>query len=182
MKSKKLLFKSRNRKVVVEFDRVLPQIERVEIKRGKVATRGRKRVFLVDQFPNSRLAVARCLGQTSDLVLCGEAENGGRALEQVGGARPDVVLVELLAQQGYDFIQRLRRRHPRIPILVLSFGDEEQYAPRVLEAGADGYLTKRPGLAALVDGIRAALEGRIVLSQQMRARLLEKCLPAPCCV
>jgi DNA-binding NarL/FixJ family response regulator len=59
---------------------------------------------------------------------------------------------------------------------VFSFRDEGWYAPRALEAGADGYLMKGVTVEDLLNGIRQALEGRVVLSAEMRVRLLLKCL------
>ena len=102
----------------------------------------RKRVFLVDQFPITRMAVSEWLRQTSELSVCGEADNATSALAAVSNLKPDLVVTEIINQQDLGFIQSLRRRCPRLPILVYSFRDEEWYAPRALEAGADGYLTK----------------------------------------
>jgi DNA-binding NarL/FixJ family response regulator len=77
--------------------------------------------------------------------------------------------------QDLAFIEILHQRHPRLPILVFSSLDEACYAPRVLQAGADGYLLKNAGEKHLVESIRHALAGRLVLSPQMRYRLLAKC-------
>jgi DNA-binding NarL/FixJ family response regulator len=91
--------------------------------------------------------------------------------------KPDIVVTEILVQQDLEFIRTLHRRHPRLPILVFSFRDENWYAPRVLEAGADGYLFKSVSVDRLVDGIRGVLEGRVVLGPNMRYQLLVKCVP-----
>jgi DNA-binding NarL/FixJ family response regulator len=135
----------------------------------------RRGVFLVDQFPISRLAVSEWLQQTPDLSLCGESGTEEAAFTALRHAQPDVVVTEVLHQQDLGFIRALHKRFPKMPILVFSFRDEEWYAPRALQAGADGYLMKGVSPATLVDGIRAILEGRIVLSLQMRAQLLLKC-------
>ena len=62
-------------------------------------------------------------------------------------------------------------RENRLPILVLSFRDEEAYAPLALQAGARGYLMKGVDGDTLVKGIRKALNGQMVLSPFMRRRL-----------
>jgi DNA-binding NarL/FixJ family response regulator len=135
----------------------------------------RKRVFLVDQFPITRMAVSEWLKQTPDLSVCGQADTQDGALTAIGHLQPDIVVTEVLRQQDLGFVRNLHQRHPRLPILVFSFRDEEWYAPQALEAGADGYLMKGVSSAGLVDGIRATLEGRVVLSPQMGGRLLRKC-------
>ncbi|HZL43548.1 MAG TPA: response regulator transcription factor [Verrucomicrobiae bacterium] len=148
----------------------------MQVKRKWNAGGGRKCVFLVDQFPASRLTVSEWLKHTPDLVLCGEADSPAWALAMVGNLKPDLVVTEIMQQQDLGFIHRLHARHPRVPILVFSFRDEKWYAPRALEAGADGYLMKNVDRDHLIEGIRGALEGRVVLSPEMRARVLRKCV------
>jgi DNA-binding NarL/FixJ family response regulator len=135
----------------------------------------RKRVFLLDHFPLSRLAVREWVKATPDLSLCGEADAEDAALSAVGRLQPDVVVTEVLRQQDLGFIRSLHKKYPQMPILVFSFRDEGWYAPLALEAGADGYLMKGVSPTGLLDGIRATLQGRVVLSPDIRARLLLKC-------
>lgn len=142
----------------------------MEINAQKMANR--KRVFLVDQFPITRMLVSEWLKQTPDLRVCGQADAEGGALTAIRHLQPDIIVTEILRQQDLGFIRSLHKRHPRMPILVFSFRDEEWYAPQALEAGADGYLMKGLSAADLVDGIRATLEGRVALSPRMRVRLL----------
>lgn len=144
--------------------------------KGHTSVAGRrKRIFLVDQFPIARMAVSEWLRETPDLTVCGEADTSASAMAAIGHLKPDVVVTEIIRQQDLGFIHGLRRRHSRLPILVFSFRDEDWYAPRALQAGADGYLMKSVSKDALVEGIRGTLEGRIVLSREIRARLLLKC-------
>ena len=138
------------------------------------------RVLVIDPFPGSRKALAEALEQTHDLVLCGQTDNPSRALGMVRRLKPRVVVAEIATAEGLDLIRALRRRHPRLPILVYTFLDEEWHAPRALEAGADGFLRKGIGPAGLADGIRGALEGRLVLSPRTRERLLGKCVRLSC--
>jgi DNA-binding NarL/FixJ family response regulator len=133
----------------------------MKLKTNDTALPKRKRIFLVDQSPLARLAVAQQLQQTPGLAVCGQS-------------RPDIVVTDII--QDLSFIRNLHRRHPRLPILVFSARDEACYAPRALEAGADGYLLKEGGRDLLVESIRHALAGRLVLSPQMRYRLLAKCV------
>ena len=114
-------------------------------------------MFLVDHFPISRLAVLEWIKKSPDLTVCGEADNAADALRTIGALKPDVVVTEIMRQQDLGFIRSLRNRHRHLPILVFSFRDEEWYAPRALDAGANGFLTKAAGEQALLDGIRSAL-------------------------
>lgn len=139
-----------------------------------------KRVLVVDTFRLSRLAVAKLLKDSDDLAYCGEADSFSRALKAVARLKPDVVVTEILLHQDFDLIHELRRRHPRLPILVFSYRDEDWYAPRSLEAGADGFLSKAVTAQELMDSIRAVAGGRLVLSARIREQLLAKCMRRGC--
>jgi DNA-binding NarL/FixJ family response regulator len=144
------------------------------MRREKKISRKPKRVFLVDPFSIIRVAVAGWLERTPDLMVCGQAEDAAEALKGIERTHPDIVLTEILDQKHLHFIKALHERYPRLPILVFSFGDEMHYAPQALEAGADGFLFKTVRAEKLVEGIRATLDGRMVLSSAMRYRLLSK--------
>lgn len=135
-----------------------------------------KRVFVVDAFSLSRKAVSRLLEETPGFVLCGEADSAARALRAIGRLKPDVVLTEILLHQDFEMIHKLRKRYPRLPILVFSYRDEDWYAPHALEAGADGFLAKGVTAGELRDGLYGVTEGRMVLSPRIRARFLAKCI------
>jgi len=130
-----------------------------------------RRIFVVDQYPLMRSAVSTWLNRFSDLAVCGEAGTEGQALKEVKRLKPDLVLTEVMRQHDLGFIRQLRRRHPLLPILVFSFRDEAWYASKALEAGVHGYLMKGVSGARLVEGIRDVLNGRVVLSSEMKARL-----------
>lgn len=140
--------------------------------RSSIARSGeRKRVFVADHFPISRLAMEEWLKATSDLSPCGEADNASNALTAIDHLKPDVVVTEIFRQQDLGFIQSVHQEHPRLPILVFSFRDESWYAPRALAAGANGYLMKGVGRDELLDGIRRTIAGREVLSGEMRSQM-----------
>lgn len=123
-----------------------------------------------------RLAVAEWLQQTPGLTVCGQADSPTTALAAITRSRPDIVVTEIFCPEDMNFIQELHKRHPDLPILVYSNGNEKWYAPRALEAGADGYVLKGLDANGLIDAIQRILEGRVVLSENMRYRLLVKCL------
>jgi len=123
-----------------------------------------------------RVTIADWLKRTPDLALCGQADNATKALKSIERLKPDIVVTEIFGETDCKFIQALHKQHPRLPILVFSYGNETSYAPRVLQAGADGYMLKGMSADGLVDGIRRTLEGRVVLSPDMRYQLLVKCV------
>jgi len=60
---------------------------------------------------------------------------------------------------GLEVVSRLRLSHPKLPILILTMHEEEQYVVRAIEAGAKGYITKRSAPELLVKAIRKVHSG-----------------------
>jgi DNA-binding NarL/FixJ family response regulator len=139
------------------------------------AGRGRRqlpwRILIVNGTKAWCDAVNSRISRYPGLQVCGEAQGEQAGLEMVRRLRPSLILTEIMRAQDLGFIREVHRRHRRLPILVLSFRDEEAYAPLALQAGARGYLMKGVDGGTLVKGIRTALSGRMVLSPSMRRRL-----------
>jgi two-component system, NarL family, invasion response regulator UvrY len=86
----------------------------------------------------------------------------------------DVVVLDLSMPglSGLDLIKHLRSAFPALPLLVLSMHPEEQYAVRVLRAGAAGYLSKDSAEKEVVRAIRhVAGGGRFVTGAAAEALL-----------
>jgi two-component system invasion response regulator UvrY len=69
-------------------------------------------------------------------------------------------------------LKEVRVRQPRLPVLILSMFSEEQYATRVLKAGAAGYLTKESASDVLIMAVRKAARGERYVSASLAERLV----------
>jgi DNA-binding NarL/FixJ family response regulator len=134
-----------------------------------------RRILLVDDHPFMRMGLAQFLNTQPDLVVCGEAGDPREAMLQVEKSRPDLVLLDLNlpGKGGLELIKDIRVLYPELPILVLSMHDEPQYAPRVLRAGARGYIMKSEPVTRMADGIREVFRGKMVVSDRMASLILE---------
>ena len=134
-----------------------------------------RRILLVDDHPFMRMGLAQFLNSQPDLRVCGEAGDPREAMALVEKARPDLVLLDLNlpGKGGLELIKDLRALHPELPVLVLSMHDEPQYAPRVLRAGARGYIMKSEPVTRMAEGIREVFRGKMVVSDRMASLILE---------
>ncbi len=134
-----------------------------------------RRILLVDDHPLMCHGMAQLIDQQPDLAVCGQAGSAEHALECVRTLRPDLVLVDvtLPGKPGFELIKDLRTMFPEVAILVFSMHDESLYAERSLRAGARGYLMKSAGGEELVKAIRQVLAGKVYLSQDLSARILD---------
>jgi two-component system invasion response regulator UvrY len=120
------------------------------------------RLVIADDHPVVREGLKYLVSQNRDMTLVGEADDARSTLEACRKTAVDVLLldVSMPGMAVVDLIRELRSagRSPRI--LVLSVHPERYYARRVLQAGADGYLTKNHSPTALADAIRQVHSGR----------------------
>ena len=132
------------------------------------------RVLLVD---DERLVCAHLrtiLGTAPDIEVVGEAYDGAEAVEAVLRYRPDLVLVDLHMPgvDGLTAIERIAQLTPRPVVVALTTFDLDGYVLRAMRAGAAGYLLKDTAPNDLVDLVRVAAGGHLVLSPSPARRLV----------
>ncbi|HEY0471397.1 MAG TPA: response regulator transcription factor [Kribbella sp.] len=101
------------------------------------------RCLIVDDSPRF-LAAARGLLEREGIAVVGVAGNGAEALERAARLKPDVTLVDidLGGQSGFDVVRRLHAELGRIPAILVSTHDEEDYADLIAASPAVGFLPK----------------------------------------
>ena len=102
------------------------------------------RILIVDDHPMMRAGLVAQISDQPDMEVCAEAEDMQEALAAIESTEPDLAIVDLALRDshGIDLIKQIRRRHPKMKMLVNSMYDESVYAERSLQAGAMGYLNK----------------------------------------
>lgn len=126
------------------------------------------RVFVVDDHAVVREGIKRIVQSAPDMMLMGEAGEGGEVLARAESEVWDVLLLDLSLpdRSGLDVLTRMKALRPQTKVVVLTMHAEDQYAVRVLRAGADGYLTKGRSSQELLDAIRAvATEGKYITAR-----------------
>jgi two-component system invasion response regulator UvrY len=87
----------------------------------------------------------------------------------------DVVIsdISMPGRSGLDILQQVRIHHPQLPFLILSVHSEDQYAIRVLKAGASGYLNKDSASENLILAIHQLLLGKKYISPSIAVKLVD---------
>lgn len=131
------------------------------------------RVFIVDDHKIVREGLKLILSETPDLSLVGEASNGPEFLEQYMSIRFDVLVLDLTmpGRGGLDVLATVKSQRPDLPVLVLSMHPEDQYAIRVIRAGASGFLNKEAASTELVGAIRTVAEGKKFVTASVAEKL-----------
>jgi DNA-binding NarL/FixJ family response regulator len=120
------------------------------------------RILIADDHAIFREGLKHILAEYPDLIVSDEASNGQEVLEKVWKKEYDILLLDISMPgiSGIDVLKQLRTEKPKLAVLVLSMHPEEQYAVRVLKAGASGYLTKESAPDELIHAIRKISQGR----------------------
>jgi len=85
----------------------------------------------------------------------------------------DVIITDLSmpGRSGLDALHQIRQHDPKLPVLILSIHPEEQYAVRVLKAGAAGYMSKDMASEELVNAVNRVLLGKKYISPLVAEKL-----------
>ena len=131
------------------------------------------KVVVVDDHAVVREGLKRIISENPGMAVTGEAGDGHEAMKVIQGEPCDVVLLDITMpnKSGLDVLKQLHSDSPRLPVLVLSMHSEDQYAVRVLRAGAAGYLTKESAPAKLVQAIRKVVRGGRYVSPALAEKL-----------
>lgn len=122
-----------------------------------VVRKGLKQILL-EEFPSARIEE---VGDAEDL------------LKKVLKEEWDVVVsdISMPGKSGLEVLQEIKQHYPRLPVLILSVHPEDQYAVRVLKAGASGFLNKDSAPDELVKAVHQVLLGKKYITTTIAERL-----------
>lgn len=144
---------------------------------------GQVRVFLVDDQQMVRAGFRMLVDSQDDMVVVGEAGDGGEALEQLAVTAADVVLMDVRMPRldGVETTRRLLARDHAPRVIVLTTFDLDEYAFAAIRAGASAFLLKDAAPPDLLGAIRAVRAGDAVVAPSTTRRLLDHfaALPDP---
>ena len=103
------------------------------------------KILIVDDHAVVRRGLKQILSDEPDMAVCGEAPDTRELAKIVDTQNWDIIILDITLTDGngLDVLAELKRKHPSLPVLILSVHPEEQYAIRALKSGADGYVNKR---------------------------------------
>jgi DNA-binding NarL/FixJ family response regulator len=124
---------------------------------------GQIRVVVVDDHQLMLDAIRLTLEQSEDIELVGEALTGSEALPLIGRTQPDLVLLDIRMPQmdGLTCLGKIRERHPKIKVVILSGIDEPEQIQTALKHGASAFVVKHVDPRDLASALRQAMAGTV---------------------
>ena len=132
------------------------------------------KLLIADDHTVVRRGLKQIVAETTDIIVSGEATNGGEVIAMVASGRYDVLVLDITmpGRGGLDILKEVRQLAPKLPVLVLSMHSEDQFASRVLKSGAAGYLPKESAPDELVNAIRKVHAGGKYISPAQAEKLI----------
>jgi DNA-binding NarL/FixJ family response regulator len=119
------------------------------------------RILIADDHAVVREGLKALFERQADLQVTAEAVDGMDAVDKATAADIDLVILDVAMPRltGLQAVREISRRRSKLPVLLLSMYDREQYFFEAVAAGAAGYVLKRQADRDLIDACRAALRG-----------------------
>ncbi len=130
---------------------------------------------MVDDHAILRDGIRALIDLNDDVEVVGEASEGKEAIEKAQELAPDVVVMDIAipGMDGLEATRRIKKKHPKMQILVLTQHNNKEYVLSAIKAGATGYVPKRALGSELVSAIRAVYRGDSFLYPSAAAALIE---------
>ena len=131
------------------------------------------RILIADDHTIVRRGLKQILLEEFVAAVIEEVADAEELLKKVLKEEWDVVIsdISMPGRSGLEVLQQIKQYYPKLPVLILSMHPEDQYAVRVLKAGASGYLNKDSAADELVKAIRQLLLGKKYITASIAERL-----------
>jgi two-component system, NarL family, invasion response regulator UvrY len=119
------------------------------------------KVLIADDHAIVRRGLRHILAEEFNRLEVGEASNAQEALRLARERNWDIIVLDISmpGRSGVEVLKELKQVCPKIPVLILTGHPEEQYAIRVLRAGAAGYMNKETAPDQLIAAVRKVIGG-----------------------
>lgn len=143
--------------------------------RGEPAAR-RVHVLIVQDHPLLASAIARVLEGQADLAVSGVSASGAEALAAAALHRPDVVLMDFRLPDvtGPAAARMIQNEHAQAAIVFHSADDSETSLLDAIDAGATAYLTKDATADQIIEAVRRASKGEVLIPAELFARAIAR--------
>jgi len=138
------------------------------------------RVVLIDDHALCRRGLSELLEARAGIKVAGHTASADEAVRLLRDERPDLAIMDLRMSpvDGHRLLTRIRAEGIETPVVVLTMSDSQEDLSRAFRAGVRGYLLKDMDPDEVIDAIRRAARGEMVVSPAMAVKLVDLLLPS----
>lgn len=133
------------------------------------------RILIADDHAIVRRGLKQIILEEFPSAVIGEVSDSSELVKKAILESWDVVLSDLHmpGRGGLDALKQIKQAFPNLPVLIMSMYPEDQYAVRVLKAGASGYLSKTSIHDELINAIRAVSLGKKFITPALAEHIVD---------
>ncbi len=132
------------------------------------------KVAIADDHALFRAGVKTALSVRKDIEMIAEADNGMQLLNLLKHVEPDVVLldIQMPLMDGITTLPEIRRLYPDIKVIILSMHNDHSMISKLMEVGANSYLTKNSDSETIYQAIKTCHEQEFFFNDLTNKALL----------
>lgn len=132
------------------------------------------KVAIADDHALFRTGVKTSLSSRKDIQMIAEAENGMQLMNLLKHIQPDVVLLDIHMpiMDGYTTLPEIKKLYPEIKVIMLSMNNDPSIITKMMEIGANSYLTKESDSETIYQAIRTCYEQEFFFNDLTNKALL----------
>lgn len=133
------------------------------------------KVVIVDDQEIVREGLKMILSLHEEIEIIGEAFNGEDLLRLLETNNPEVILMDIRmpVMDGIKATKLVKEKYPQIKIIILTTFNEDEYIFDVLKNGADGYILKDSPSKEIIESIKTACEGNVLLNPKVTLKVIQ---------
>jgi DNA-binding NarL/FixJ family response regulator len=145
-----------------------------EVIKEEVIKEGVIKIIIADDHVLFRAGVKNALSAKKDIKFIGEAENGSHLLHLLKGIRPDVILldIQMPVMDGMATLPEIKKLYPEIKVIMLTMMDDQSMIIKLMELGANSYLTKMSDSEIIYETIKTCYEKEFCFNSLTNRALL----------
>lgn len=132
-------------------------------------------IIIVDDQQIVREGLKMILSLREEINIVGEASNGEHLLDLLKQIRPEIILMDIRmpVMDGIEATKLVKERYPDIKVIILTTFNDSEYIFTGLKSGADGYILKDSDSQEIIDSIKTACEGNILLNPKVTLKVVK---------
>lgn len=132
------------------------------------------KVAIADDHALFRTGVKTTLSSRKDIQMVAEAENGMQLMNLLKHLKPDVVLLDIHMpiMDGYATLPEIKKLYPDIKVIMLSMNNDPSIITKMMEVGANSYLTKESDSETIYQAIKTCYEQEFFFNDLTNKALL----------
>jgi DNA-binding NarL/FixJ family response regulator len=140
----------------------------------KTSSNGKIKVLITDDHALFRTGVKTSLSHYPDIEFIGEAENGMQLLNLVKFLQPDVILldIQMPIMDGIATLPEVKKILPDVKIIMLTMNDDVSMISKLMEIGANSYLTKNSDSETIYEAIKTVYTNEFYFNEYTNKAML----------